>query len=192
MEGRATVTGMKEAVAAMQAAMPKDPIKQQKLLNQSMRSAAMQTILIAAKLNAASSDRSGALAASLGIRYQKKRAALSAGSVAGIYIAPIRHDPTAVARYISYYRANSANQVVDGIRHGHLVEFGHATRSGTFVSARPFLVPAASSHRGPYAAKFAKDLKRKIALAVNRKARKGGKRGGVRPLKAINTAVVTF
>ena len=173
MKATAKVVGVKDAVAAMGKAFPKDPEQQRRLLNGSMRSAATDTILIDAKLRAAASDASGALAESLGIRTTPRGRLLRSRRVGGVYIAPIRHNPKAIAKYVSFYRKNSTRTVVDGIRHGHLVEFGHATRGGGHVAARPFLWPAAQSNSNAYRNKFAMSLRKKTEAAVRRRARKG-------------------
>ena len=172
MEGSAKVMGLKDAVAAMGAAFPKDPEKQRRLLNASMRAGAKPTMLADAKLRAASFDGSGALSESLGIRAISKARALRSGKVAGIYITPVRQNLKAIAKYLSFYRRNSGRQVIDGIRHGHLVEFGHATRGGGHVAARPFLWPAAQSQSGAYKTSFAASLRKKTEAAVKRRAKR--------------------
>lgn len=174
MEAKTRVTGLKQAVEAMGKAFPKDPEQQRRLLNASMRSAAKGTILVDAKLRAASSDASGALSQSLGIRAMTRRALMAKRRAGGVYITPIRHDTAAIAKYISFYGRNSGNVVVSGIRHGHLVEFGHATRGGGHVAAQPFLWPA-TSQAGAYKNQFAFDLRKKTEAAVRRAAKKGKK-----------------
>ena len=172
MDGKVKVTGLKAAVNAMSKAFPKNPDQQRRLLNASMRSAAKGTILADAKQRAASSDGSGALSTALGMRTSPKRALLSKRRSGGIYITPIRHNMAAIAKYVSFYGRNSAGVVVSGIRHGHLVEFGHATRGGGHVAAQPFLWPA-TSKKGPYKTQFALDLRKKTEAAVKRAAKKG-------------------
>lgn len=178
MDMRATVTGVPDVMAALRAAFPNNVRRQRSLLNQSMRAAAMKTIMPDAQLRAARIDGSGSLSAALGIRYQKQRSALTAGSVAGIYITPIRRDPTAIAKYISYYKANSATvgSVAKGIYHGHFIEFGHKAKDGSFVAAQPFLWPAAQSKMASYKVHFTQQLGRKVELAVRRRARKARKK----------------
>ena len=175
MEAKVKVTGVKEAVNAMGKAFPKNPEQQRRLLNASMRSGAKLTILADAKQRAASSDASGALSESLGIRTSPKRKMLTTRKVAGIYITPVRYNPKAMGKYVSFYRRNSGKTIIDGIRHGHLVEFGHATRGGGHVSAQPFLWPAAQSQSSAYKNRFAADLRKKTEAAVKRAAKKARK-----------------
>ena len=59
----AKIEGLDDAMKAMAAAFPKQNKQQASLLNAAMKSAAVQTIVVGAKLYAAASDGSGALAA---------------------------------------------------------------------------------------------------------------------------------
>jgi len=167
------ITGLDEAVKALQAAFPKDPKQQVKILNSSMRTAARPTILKEAKMLAKAGDGSGALSQAVNIRSQSKRKIRAKGDVAaGIEIVPVRGDKKAIAMYLAYYYTNRGKVVpaktfASGIRHGHLVEFG--TRHS---AARPFLWPAAQHGRGGYIARFAADMRRKIETAVKRAAKR--------------------
>jgi hypothetical protein len=173
MQGQASITGLKSAMKSMAAAFPANPDKQRGILNATMRGAAVKTILQAAKANARAGDSSGALAESIGIRTSPKGGTLRRGKVAGIYLTPLRNNPRAIALYIAHYRSKRAFKGIGGIRHGHLVEFGHATKNGGFVPARPFLWPAAASQSPSYRGLFAALLSKKIEAAVKRAARKG-------------------
>lgn len=171
MDGKVKIHGLEEAVNAMEAAFPKDTNKQRSLVNQGLRASAKETILNEAKSRAYSGDSSGALAESLGIRNIPKRR-LKARRVAGVYIAPIRFNTKAMKMYADYYRknSNSLRKVVDGIRHGHLVEFG--TRHS---AANPFLWPAAQSKAQAYLYNVAENIKKKTQAAVKRAAKKAKK-----------------
>ena len=176
MEGKARIVGLKDAMAAMAAAFPKDPKKQRGILGGAMRMAASKTILPSAKRRALSSDGSGALSESLGIRTQSSRKTGSKGIAAGIEIVPVRSNRKAIALYINHYyaqrgKAAPANIVTSGIRHGHLVEFG--TRHH---AAKPYLWPAAQSQTKSYIRRFARDLSKKIESAVRLRAKKRTKK----------------
>jgi len=172
----ARIEGLESAMAAMGAAFPKDPSQQSRLVNAAMRSAAVQTILVSAKLRAAAMDGSGALAESIGIRAKSRKKIMTARRVGGIEVTPIRYNAKAMAMYINHYytqRGKNPDQsvAIDGIRHGHLVEFGSKNNA-----ARPFLWPAARSKKTAYTNLFAKSLKKKTELAVKRRAKRAGKR----------------
>ena len=174
MAGEVTITGLEDAMKAMQAAFPKDPRQQKRLVASAMRRSAATTFVAHAKQLATTSERSGALAESIGVRYMQKRD-VSPGSVVGLQVTTVRKSIKAMAMYASFYRV-SAKQAVEGIRHGHLIEFGHAKRGGNGdVSARPFLGPAMDSGFSPYVNRFAADLGKKIEAAVRRKAKKARK-----------------
>ena len=168
--------GLKDAMAAMAAAFPKDPKKQKTLLVGAMRMAASKTILPSAKRRALSSDGSGALSESLGIRTQTMSKMRSKRAAAGIEIVPVRSNRKAIALYINHYytqrgKAAPATIVTSGILHGHLVEFG--TRHS---AAQPFLWPAAQSRTKSYVKRFAKDLGKKIEAAVRLRAKRRAKK----------------
>ena len=129
MQGKARIVGLKDAMKAMAAAFPKDPKKQKRLLVGAMRMAASKTILLSAKRRALSSDGSGALSESLGIRTQSAGKMRSKRAAAGIEIVPVRSNLKAMALYISHYytqrgKTVSAKVITSGIRQGPLVEFG--------------------------------------------------------------------
>ena len=176
MQFKAKIVGLEDAMAAMQAAFPKNPAQQKRLLNSGMRRAARNTILPSAKRRALRPDSSGALSESLGIRTQRVGKTRAKGVAAGIEITPVRANLKAMAMYINFYytmrgKIAPAKMITSGIRHGHLVEFGSKNNA-----AHPFLWPAAQSRKRSYVNRFAKDLKRTIALAVRRRARKRLKR----------------
>jgi len=177
MEFSAKIVGLEDAMKAMQAAFPKNQEQQRRLLNATMRRSATPTLLADAKTRAASLGGSGALADSLGIRTSGKGIMRSGNKVAGVYITPLRYKPSALFKYLSHYYPGSKSDsvIVDGIRHGHLIEFGHATKGGGHVAARPFLGPAIDSQFSPYISRFAMDLGKKVEAAVKRRARKAKK-----------------
>ena len=161
----------------MRAAFPANPEQQRRILNQSISGAARKTIVRAAKSLAHRGDGSGALAESIAPRALSRSTALSRGAVSSIVVTPVRSNKKAIGMYIAHYytsrgRVPPASILTSGIRYGHLVEFGHATRGGGFVGAHPFLWPAATSQSGAYKQQVAVSLKRKIELAVRRKAKK--------------------
>lgn len=172
MEGTARIVGLEDAMKAMQAAFPKNPEKQRRLLNSAMKSAAKPTVLKRAKNLALSGDGSGALSESLSVRNQSKAKVRAKGSAAGVEVVPVRGNRKAIALYINHYytkkgKTAPARIVTSGIRHGHLVEFGSLHNS-----ARPFLWPAGQSRSGAYTDKFSALLKKKTEAAVRRKAKK--------------------
>lgn len=174
MEGQAKILGLEDTIKAMKAAFPEAPEQQRRLLNATMRRSATMTFVLDAKQRAMSLGGSGALADSIGIRTMPRGQLVSSRKVAGVYIAPLRHKPSAIRRYIGHYYATSAPNtvVVNGIRYGHLVEFGHVARDGSHVAAKPFMGPAIDSQFNAYRGRFASDLGKKVEAAVKRKARK--------------------
>lgn len=173
------VEGLDDALRAIQAAFPRDANQQRKILNQSMSGAARKSIIPIAKQLALQGDGSGALSEAIAPRAVSKSRALARGFAAIVEITPVRSNRTAMAKYIAYYytargRVAPARLVTSGIRHGSLIEFGHATRSGGgigHVAAQPFLWPAAESGRAAYVRQFAASVRKKIESAVRRKAR---------------------
>lgn len=177
MELAAKIEGLEPALAALRAAFPDSPRRQRSLLNQTMSGAARKTIIPMAKQLARQGDGSGALSEAIAPRAVSLSKALARGKSAIIEITPVRSNRKAMAMYIAHYytargKTASAKLVTSGIRHGHLVEFGHATRGGGFVSARPFLWPAGTAGAGDYRRLFADMLRRKIEAAVRRKRRR--------------------
>jgi len=161
------IEGLDEAMRALQAAFPKNPKRQRQLLNQAMSQAARQTIIKHAKQKALEGDKSGSLSAAIKPRAVAAGKARAAGAAARVHVTPVRYDAKAMALYINYYKPELGK--IDGIRHGHLVEFGHRKRGGRgFVAARPFMGPAIDSAGSAYVSRFASNLKRKVELAVKR------------------------
>ena len=174
MEGSAKIKGLESALKSMQSAFPDDFKKQSQMINGSMGSAARKSILPIAKLNAMAGDGSGALSEALNVRAQKAKK--RRGKAGGMQIVPVRHDKKAIAKYISfYYTAQGKNApigiVANGIRHGHLVEFGTVKQS-----ASPFLWPAGESGQALYISMFAGEMKKKTESAVKRAAKKAAKK----------------
>lgn len=176
MEMTLKIEGLDEAMKALQAAFPKDPKRQRSLLNQAMSQSAKQTIVPVAKSLALQGDGSGSLSEAIKPRAVSAGRSRAAGVPARVQVTPVRMDRKAIAMYIDYYynrvgRAAPSKMVTSGIRHGHLVEFGHRARNGEFVSAQPFMGPALDSAGRAYIRRFASNLERKVEAAV-RRARK--------------------
>jgi len=177
MQATAKIEGLREAQAAMQAAFPDDYRQQQRIINGAMGGAARKSLLKVAKELAKDGDSSGALSESLAVRAQKARR--RKGKAGGMEIVPVRYSPKAMALYIAHYYTSKGRNAplggIDGIRHGHLVEFGFVhKKSGQQVKASPFLWP--STVASPkYRALFAGEMKKRIAAAVKRAARKRAK-----------------
>lgn len=172
MDATVKIEGLEDAMRAMRAAFPKDPEQQRRILNQSISFAARRSIIPIAKQLAQQGDGSGSLAEAIAPRAVSRARALARRMTASVQITPVRSNRKAMAMYLAYYRRNSAKQVVSGIRHGHLVEFGHRTRDGGFVAARPFLWPAAQRGTPQYRRAFAASIRKKTEAAVRRKARR--------------------
>lgn len=178
MEPTVRIKGLKEAMRAMEKAFPKNADKARSLLNQTMSGAARKSILPIAKANALIGDGSGALSESLAMRAVGKSRVRRKGAAASVQVTPVRYNPKAIAMYTAHYYAGQKMQigrlkldrVAEGIRHGHLVEFG-TRHHGAF----PFLYPALKSGRSGYIKFFAATLERKIAAAVRHEARKRAK-----------------
>lgn len=172
MDGRVKIKGLEDAMAAMQAAFPNNPKQARKLLNQGMSASAKATIVPSAKRRALRGDGSGALSEAIGVRSQSMRKSLSKGRAAGVEVVPVRSNRKAMAIYINHYYAKEGKAApsgiaIDGIRHGHLVEFG--TKHS---SAKPFLWPALQSRTKAFTDRFAGFLRKKTEAAVRRRARK--------------------
>lgn len=174
MDGKVKIRGLEDTIKAMKAAFPSEPEAQRRLVNATMRRSASQTFVKDAKSRAMALGGSGALADSIGMRTMPRGQIISSGKIAGVYIAPLRHKPSAIRRYIGHYFQSSApgSVIVNGIRYGHLVEFGHVARDGSHVAARPFMGPAIDSQFNAYRTRFAADLGKKVEAAVRRKAKK--------------------
>jgi len=118
------------------------PVQMQKsAIGSSLRQAA-KPIAAAMKAKAGSTGSgSGALAESVGIRGVSK-SKLKGNQVSAMLIGPLRDSPKALIKYAAYYGKTLSGKLAKaGIRHGHLVEFGHSV-GGTKVGARPFMRPA--------------------------------------------------
>lgn len=163
------VHGVKSVMKTLRAAFPKNAEQQRRLLNQAMSGSARGSILPIAKALALIGDGSGALSESLAPRAVSKSRAMRKGAAASVQITPVRYNKKAMAMYSAFYfgRGTHVTRLAEGIRHGHLVEFG--TKHS---AAYPFLYPALKSGRAGYINIFAETLEKKIAAAVKRKAKK--------------------
>ena len=177
MEMNLKIEGLDAAMKALQAAFPKDPKRQRSLLNQAMSQSAKKTIIPVAKSLAMQGDGSGSLSEAIKPRAVSLGRSRAAGVPARVQVTPVRSDKKAIGMYIDYYynrrgKAAPPHILTSGIRHGHLVEFGHRTRSGGFVSARPFMGPALSTAGSSYVRVIARNLERKVEAAVRRKRKR--------------------
>ena len=174
--------GLEEAMQAVEAAFPKNPEMARKLLNQSMSGAAKGSIIPIAKQLALQGDGSGALSEAIAPRAVSRAQAMRRGRAAIVEVTPVRSNRSAMARYIAFHytakgRKPKAKMITSGIRHGHLVEFGVPSRG---IPAAPFMFPAAQQGFSQYQNLFSVSLKKKIAAAV----RKAAKKPGVRKARA--------
>lgn len=179
MDFKGELRGLDDAMRALQAAFPDNPKRQQQLVHGAMGGSARKSMLPIAKQLAKRGDSSGALSESLAVRVQPKRK--RHGKAGGMEITPVRHNKKAIALYIEHYFTSQGKTaplgiVASGIRHGHLVEFGHnLKRNGRVighVSAQPYLWPAGLAGSADYRNLFAGELKKRIESAVKRAARK--------------------
>ena len=174
VQGTAKIEGLESAMKAMQAAFPENHRQQQRIINGAMGGAARKSFLPVAKQLALKGDGSGALSESLAVRAQKARQ--RKGKAGGMMVVPVRANRKALARYINFHYTSQgkvppASVITSGIRHGHLVEFGVPSRG---ISANAFLWPstmAVPKYRGL----FAKEMMKRIAAAVKRKAKRANK-----------------
>jgi hypothetical protein len=184
MEAKADIVGLKDSLRALRAAFPEDQKERRRILNRSIGASARKNLLPIAKQMALTGDGSGALSESLGVRAMSRRWNLKHGRAragdkrmreAGMVIVPVRSNRKALAMYIRHYYTNKgktppASIIVSGIRHGHLIEFGSVHNS-----AKPFLWPATVGVPS-YTQQFARDIKKYIAQAVKRAAKKRAKK----------------
>jgi len=178
MEGKVKLIGLEEAMKALQAAFPDNFKKQSQLINGAMGGSARQSFLPIAKQMAKNGDSSGALSEALGVRAQKARN--RKGKAGGMQVVPVRSNRKAMAMYIQFYYTNKgvnapANILEHGIRHGHLIEFGHMARGGKgHVAAKPFMWPSTVA-TPKYRSLFAGELKKRIESNVRRAAKRAKK-----------------
>ena len=180
MDGTVKVEGLESAMKALEAAFPKDPVKQRKLLNQGMAQAGRKTILPIAKQMARKGDSSGALSESLAMRARSQAKARRRGAVSSMTVAPVRSNRKAMAMYINHYLKTGEISLSDiarlmgsGIRHGHLVEWG---TSNPYRAANPFMYPALKAGYGAFLRVLGSNIEKKVELAVKRAAKKASKK----------------
>ena len=169
------VVGVEEAMKALQAAFPHEPRVQRKVLNQTMSAASRKTMVPMAKGLALKGDSSGALSESITMRNASAATIRKRKAAGAVEMVPIRYHRKALAMYIQHYFTDKglnapATFLANGMRYGHLVEFGsvHSEKS-------PFLWPAAEAQRGSYQREFAKLMEVQIERAVKSAARKQAK-----------------
>jgi hypothetical protein len=115
---------------------------QRNVIRRALRRAA-KPIVTRAKQKYGSIERSGALAESVAaygskIPLRKKDGTPTA---ARIGIGPKRSNKKAIAKYYRHYYKKTAtpSQLINGIRHGHLVEFGFSHEGGKSITPRHIL-----------------------------------------------------
>lgn len=120
-------------------------------------------------------DGSGALAASVGAWRVKKGGGRQ--TFASIEIGPKRSSKRAIRLYFAFYgRTVTAAAFLNGIRHGHLVEFGYSGRRGR-VSGKKILTKAAQAGFGITITNFRKNWGKEIdKAAANHHAKTKGRR----------------
>jgi len=173
MIGTARVSGLEDAMKAMQAAFPNEPRKQQQILHRSIGSAARKEILPTSKQLAQIGDASGALSQALAVRALPAKQRRKRNTAASMVITPVRSDRKALSRYINhYYTQNGINPpaslFVRGIMHGHLIEFGSVNNP-----AKSFLWAAGQSNFNNYVDRFGTELRRITEQAVKKAAKNG-------------------
>lgn len=167
------IKGLDSAMKALEAAFPKNGKIQQQILHGAIGGAARKSIVPIAKQMALSGDGSGALSEAIKVRVRPKKRRY--GQAAGMEITPVRSNKKAILKYIQHYYTNRGKNpgpevISNGIRHGHLVEFG--TKK---VGPNPFLWPASERGAGLYRKLFGKELMKRIEQRVKREARKAKK-----------------
>ena len=148
-----------------------------------MRKSAKPMVSIA---KAKAAFRSGALQQSIGIQSVRARGGVTNSQLGGedtfaaIELGPLSGSSGAAlhawARYKAHYGQGisilKGNKLSTGqigrIRHGHLVEFGFTHRSGTTVSARPFLKPAFNGGFPLYRRSLIADTRKKVLDAIKK------------------------
>ena len=170
-----TVVGVEEAMKALQAAFPQQPRLQRKILNRTMSGAAKKEMVPLAKALASNRDTSGALAESIGVRNASAATVRQRRAGGAVEMVPIRYNRKAMAMYIQHYYTDKGKTapaflVVNGLRYGHLIEFGSVNNT-----AYPFLWPAAEAKAEAYKREFAAVMKVQIERAVRSEARKRAK-----------------
>ena len=185
------ITGGPEVARALRAAWPNNPKRQRQVLNQAIKAAAKDTIVPRASIMAQRSGGSGSLAAAMNSRVMSKKFARMEGATAGVWVGPVRKDTKGIAKYINHYwlgRGKKINPSIFtyGLRHAHLVEWGHDIvvggpkgKGGKVIGrapARPFMRPALHSGASSYKRKLVPMLRKKIEAAVRREAKRAKKK----------------
>ena len=185
------ITGGPEVARALRAVWPNNIKRRRQVMNAAMKAAAKPTIVSKAKILALRSGGSGSLAAAMNSRVMTMKKLKQHGVTAGVWIGPVRKDPAAIAKYINHYWIGRGKEInpsifTYGLRHAHLVEFGHDIvvggakgRGGKVVgraAARPFMRPAFHAGAASYKRRFVSTLKKKIAAAVKREAKRARKK----------------
>lgn len=185
MEFAADIQGIENVNRALEAAFPNNPRVQQAVVNSTLGYSARQTILKEAKRLAP--KRSGALAEALTVRAMNARTRRARGSTGGMQVLPYRYDKKAMAMYVRYWAPKKPSSAqtwaqfgIDGIRHGHLVEWGHSNIwAQRDIEGKPFMWPALKSSKSAFVNRFATDFERKLELRVKLEAAKRAKKGRI-------------
>jgi hypothetical protein len=156
--------GFDEAAKAIERSFPKTS-KQRSVMQLAMRDAGRQTALVDAALRAAALGGSGSLGQALTMRNRSLRAIQSARVFSGVELVVKRH----MKRAIKTYEAHYGVKVKDGIRHGHLVEFGVPSRG---IPARSFLWAASEAQAPAYVRKLSTSIWDSIKKNVDKERNK--------------------
>ncbi len=185
MEVGYKITGGPEVARALRAAWPNNPKRQRQVLNQAIKAAAKDTVVSKARIMALRSGGSGSLSTAMNSRVMSLKFARREGATAGVWVGPVRKSPAAIAKYINHYwlgRGKKINTSIFtyGLRHAHLVEWGHnIVKGGQVVGrvpARPFMRPALHAGAAGYKRRLVPILRKKIYAAVRREARRRAKK----------------
>ena len=146
---------------------------QNKLITSALRAAAKPVVKDAKRrAHQTSAPSSGALAESIGLKVRKSHR--RGGNITGLWVAPIRNQRKALLQYLSYYGIPlSGKNANSGIRHGHLVEFGHQKPFGGSVEPRAFLRPALEQNKGVVISIFKTTLRKRIDALVKKLNKQG-------------------
>ncbi len=161
------VLGLRELERKLTQQIPKKA--QAKVVNRALRKAA-KPMVQTARLRARR-GKSNALSIAMSIWQVKKRTKLR--NFGSVEFGPRRNNKRAIAAYWDFYAARTptASDIINGIRHGHLVEWGTKT-----TPAHPFMRPALDAHGRQTIADFGKILGREIEKEAARGVRQGRRR----------------
>ena len=109
--------------------------------------------------------------------WQRKKGALRGDTFASVEVGPRRRNRAALAKYYEYYRkAVRPKALINGVRHGHLVEFGFKHRGGKSVAGKGILGGVMERYGRQAVAEFGTYMAAEIEREAARLAR--GQRAG--------------